>query len=261
MVSVFICEDDKKQRNMMEDVISKYLLMKEWDMKLVLSTANPQDVLDYLSANPNTLGVYFLDVDLNHKLNGIALASEIRKLHDVEGKIIFVTSHAEHAHLTFAYMVEALSYIVKGLTDVVPKIKECLDIASKHLLSNNNVAIKKYQVKVGEKIKMLPFEEIMFLAASEKPHTIVLHLNDGQLTFRGSLSEELGKSDDFFRCHRSYVVNINNIKSIDKKMSLLEMKNGEKILISRRKRDELERILNSDESAKKHAKKLQFNLS
>lgn len=54
----------------------------------------------------------FLDIQLEADINGIKLASEIRK-HDPVGNIIFVTSHSELTYLTFVYKVAAMDFILK----------------------------------------------------------------------------------------------------------------------------------------------------
>lgn len=107
MLSVFICEDDPKQRERLEKVVTDYIMIEALDMELTLSADNPIEVLNYLEEHPKTTGLYFLDVDLKHEMSGIALASEIRERDD-SGKIVSVTTHGELSYLTFIYKVEAI---------------------------------------------------------------------------------------------------------------------------------------------------------
>ena len=235
MISIFICEDDQKQREELEKIVENYLMSEDLDMKLALSTENPQDVLDYMEEHPNTLGIYFLDIDLQHEMNGIELGGLIRKNYDAHGKIIFITTHGERAYLTFMHKVEALDFVIKGLDDIASKVQACIKVANHHLSVNKANPINVYQVKIGERIYRVPYEEIMFFESSEKPHNLILHLDNGQLEFRASIREVVEKSPVFFRCHKSYVINKNNVKEVDKKAGIIEMVNGEKILISLRK--------------------------
>ena len=162
MLSVFICEDVISQKKQLEKYIKDYIMMEELDMELVLSTDNPYDILAYLKANPNTIGLYFLDVDLKSDITGIGLASEIREL-DVLGNIVFVTTHGELTYLTFVYKVEAMDYIIKDTPEKICKrIQECLDIANKRHLNDQNSEKKLFKIKTGSSVRYIDHSEIMF---------------------------------------------------------------------------------------------------
>lgn len=112
MLSVFVCEDDKIQREKLEKIIRNVIMIEELEMEFTLSTGDIKELLE-LVKKLEPIGLYFLDVDLQQELNGIELASEIRK-YDTFGKIVFLTSHTELMPLAFQYRVEALDYIIKS---------------------------------------------------------------------------------------------------------------------------------------------------
>jgi len=250
MISIFICEDDYKQRKELEKIISNYIIIEDMEAKIALSTGDPQEILDYLKIRPGIIGMYFFDVNLNNQMNGISLAAEIRKNYDVEGKIVFVTAHGEHAYLTFMYKVEALDYIVKDRDDVSKKVLECIKIANDQLQNQGGRKRNIFCTKIGDKIRMIPCEEIMFFESSDKAHNVILHLENGQLEFRSSINKILEEYDMFFRSHRSYVVNMDNIHHINRERGEIEMYSGEKALISQRRLKPLE-----EELAKRNRKK------
>ena len=111
MIKIFICEDNKNQQEKFKDIISNIIIIENYDMEIELVTENPYEVLEHIKEN-TTSGLYFLDVDLHSKINGIQLAEKIRK-YDPRGFIVFVTTHAEMSYLTFMYKVEAMDYIIK----------------------------------------------------------------------------------------------------------------------------------------------------
>lgn len=41
MISIIICEDDWRQRQMLETYVKNYIMMESLDMELVFSTGNP----------------------------------------------------------------------------------------------------------------------------------------------------------------------------------------------------------------------------
>ena len=91
-MKIFVCEDDPRQRENIVSIIKNYIMIEEKPMELTLATNDPYEVLKQ-SKEMNDIGCYFLDIQLEADMNGIKLASEIRK-HDPVGNIIFVTSHS-----------------------------------------------------------------------------------------------------------------------------------------------------------------------
>ncbi len=95
-------------------------------MKLLISTDNPEELIEQLKKSENT-GLYFLDIDLKSSKNGLMLAKEIRE-YDPRGFIVFITSHSEMSFITFQYKVEALDFILKNDPHQLQhRICECIE--------------------------------------------------------------------------------------------------------------------------------------
>lgn len=213
--NVFVCEDDAAQRALLEKVILNYIALKDYDMKLALSARNPNDVLAHLETNPQQGGIYFLDIDLNHKINGIVLAQTIRES-DLTGWIIFVTTHAELSYLTFRHRVEAMDYIIKGNRDeLIKSIQECIDIAyERH--RNEAIEPEYFRVKTSMGIQKIPLAEILYFETHHVPHKIILHTRNKRIEFRGTLKEVAAMNPAFFPCHKAYVVNTKNVIRVNR---------------------------------------------
>ena len=234
MLSVFLCEDDPCQRSQLEKYIKDYIMIEELDAQLVLSTDNPYDILHYLIFHTNIKGVYFLDVDLKSDITGIGLASKIREI-DAMGKIVFVTTHSELTYLTFLYKVEAMDYIIKDTPgNICQRIQDCLHIANKRYLNDRNTEKKLFKVKVGSQIRGIEHSEIMFFESGLVPHKVILHTFNSQIEFYHTIHELANIGQEFYRCHKSFVVNKTNIKNVDKVGKIIEMVNGEFCLASSR---------------------------
>ena len=245
MLSIFICEDDMKQKEKLEKIITNYVMMEALHMKIALSTDSPTVIIDYLKKNPKTTGLYFLDVDLKHEMTGITLATKIREL-DSLGKIVFVTTHGELSYLTFIHKVEAMDYIVKdNFENIQERVQSCIDVAYERYLDDKHPDKKTYTVKTGKQMLNFPYEEIMFIEASKTPHKLVLHLENGQLDYYGTLKEVEQVIPDFYRCHKSVIVNPKNIKELDKVAREAEMVNGEFCWVSARAMKGLIKIMES----------------
>ena len=237
-LSIFICEDDPKQRKRMEKIVLDYISHKDSDMDLTLSAESPTELLDYVERHPDKQGFYLLDVDLQHEINGIVLASEIRK-YDRFGTIVFVTTHAELSYLTFRYKVEAMDYIIKSESgDMAEKVWACIELASARRL--NADSHQGYQVKIGTRIHHIPLCEITaFESDPAMPGKIILRTKGGRLEFYGTLSEVAESNPFFFRCHQSFVVNAKNVKCIDTSKKEATMIDGSTVFVAVRKIKEL----------------------
>lgn len=240
MLSIFICEDDEAQRSKVETMIKNYIMIDNFDMELKLSTNNPYEIINFLDNHADVRGVYFLDVDLGCDINGIQLGSHIREK-DLDGKIIFITTHSELLVLTFTYKVEALDYILKDDSDVIQKrIYSALKQAQKHCQSDVTPEKNRIKLKVGSQVRVFPLEDIMFIETSSIPHKLTLHLTNSTIDFYGKINEMESLAPVMFRAHKSYVLNTDKIDTIDKSNREITMINGETCLLSVRQLKKLE---------------------
>ena len=240
MLSVIICEDDPKQRKRIETIVLEHAASKDYEMNLAFSTYNPVEVLAYLEKNPLKNGLYILDVDLGHNMNGIALAAEIREK-DLRGTIVFITTHAELTYLIFQFKVEAMDYIIKdALGNFRTQIEACIDVAyQRHLQGNIPKEGEVYQCKVGSQIRNIPFRDILFFESHTTPGKIILRTKNTRFEHYGALRDVEHLGPTFFRCHQSFVVNLKNIELVDKSTYEVRMEGGSRIFVASRKMTEL----------------------
>jgi len=241
MLSIFICEDEFTQQEIGK-IIENYIMIEDLDMELVLTTDNPKIVLEYVKNKSVTGGLYFLDADLNHEIDGIELAVQLRLL-DPLGKIVFVTVHGELAFSTFKHKIEALDYIVKdaNLEDLKSKIVQCVQIAHDRQLTYKHYFV----IKTAARSEIIPLREIMYFETSPVRNQLLLHLDNRKLHFRGTMKEVESHSPAFIRVHHAIVANKHSIKFIDAKRMEIEFVNGEKCLVSVRKLNALEKALSN----------------
>lgn len=234
MLRIFVCEDNKEQREKFSKIIEDVILIEDYDMELTLSTESPDELIDYIGKNDGS-GLYFLDIDLKASVNGIELAAKIRE-HDPRGFIVFVTTHAEMSYLTFIYKVEAMDYIIKdNYTNIKERIHQCIEDANKKYSSKTNDLQKVFTIKVDDKIINMEYNKILFFETSPTIHKVIVHALDRQIEFYAKMKDIEEKLDQrFYRCHKSYIVNKDNIKDIDLSNRCIHMVNGEECFISTR---------------------------
>ena len=239
MLNIFVCEDNAAQRRTIVQTIQNTVLMDELDMQLVLDAEDPYVLLEKVKTSQNT-GIYFLDIDLGSSMNGMKLAQQIR-LFDPRGFIIFITAHSELSYMTFQYRVEAMDFVLKdNPAEAKVKIRECLLNAMERYSLQTNKTHKVYTIETGGRKISIDYDDIFFFETSGNIHKVILHAKDRQIEFSGTIKEltnTLGGS--FVRCHRSFLVNKNNIKETDAKNRIIYFANGETCLMSTRMMKEL----------------------
>lgn len=234
MLNIFVCEDDDAQRRSIVQTIQNTVLIEELDMELVLDAADPYVLLEKVRASQNT-GIYFLDIDLGSSINGMKLAQQIR-LSDPRGFIIFITAHSELSFMTFQYRVEAMDFVLKdNPAEAKVKIRECLLNAMERYTLQTNRTHKVYTTWIGGRKINVDYDDIFFFETSSNIHKVILHAKDRQIEFSSTMKELTSTlGDNFVRCHRSFLVNKNNIKEVDAKKRIIYFTNGETCLMSTR---------------------------
>lgn len=194
----------------------------------------------------------FLDIQMP-KINGF----EMLELIDQPPPVIFTTAFDEYA--IKAFEEHAIDYLLKPFT------KERFDKAvqkwmdqqqankpkqnTKQLLESLQSLSPKNErvvVKTGNKIKIIPVNDIIFLAADDD--YVKIHTAEGSFLKNRTMAyfEKLLGEEDFVRVHRSYIVKINEITRIDpyeKESHLAILKSGEKIPVSKTGYPRLRQVL------------------
>ena len=174
--------------------------------------------------NANAFDIILLDI-MMPLADGIEVARELRAF-DEEVKIVFLTSSNEFA--CESYAVKADNYLLKN-TDPSALLR-CLDELERQTREKGQRAIS---IKGAWTVHHVRLASVEYLEAHNK--TVRIVLSDGGVIestekFR-TLEEKFTLADGFFKCHRSYLVNINHIGSYSP--GEIVMRTGQKIPIAR----------------------------
>jgi two-component system LytT family response regulator len=184
----------------------------------------------------------FLDVQMP-KLTGL----EMLELLDEKPEIIFITAFDQYALQAFEQ--NAVDYLLKPFTtkrlkDAIKRAEERLQsgeqshqpIALQEKLRKGNDAIDRIVVKTGKKIRIIPVEEIHYLQAEDDYVSIHLdhekHLKQKTMKYYESHLDP----KDFVRIHRSYIVRIQFVDSIElyeKDSYIVKLKDGKTLPVSK----------------------------
>ncbi|MFK4784505.1 LytR/AlgR family response regulator transcription factor [Fusobacterium sp. MFO224] len=206
MLNYIIVEDEMPAREEL-----KYFLKKWEELNLIKEFDNPVDTLKYFQ-NKNDIDIVFLDINMP-SIDGVSLAKLLVKLKD-NIKIIFVTAYKEHA--IDAFEIKAFDYILKPYSEErIDKVILDLLNDKREELENKNSLVKKIAVHDEDRLKIIFLNEIYFIEVLDKE--CIIHTKEKYYKSKLNLSkfEEILPRDKFYRCHRSYIVNLNKITEID----------------------------------------------
>ncbi|MBC6004546.1 MAG: LytTR family DNA-binding domain-containing protein [Paeniclostridium sordellii] len=226
---IFICEDNDDQRYSLEKSIVSILENENIKGDIVLSSNSSKKIIDYISENKGR-GVYFLDINIGEDIDGIELARQINNI-DKSAIIIMITSHKDMSHLVFKYHIGAIDYIIKeDYEEVKHRIRECIICANNKMKDSLN---KDYFfIERLDCIDKIKYEDILYFETCKK-RFIGLNTTKSYIEFNGTLKELEKKLDDrFIRCHKSYIVNKNKVRNINKKQRIITMEDGSKCYVS-----------------------------
>ena len=245
MIHIYLCEDNEKQLNRWKDIIEKYLLMNPTESILYCSSSKPEELLS-VRRQSKTIGLYFLDIDLQSNKNGIELAQEIRK-YDPRGYIVFVTTHSEMAVLTFRYKVEAMDFITKDETETLPlQICSCIQNAERNYKTQLDSTNRLLSIKVDKDSLVLDQNDIVAITTSNDSHKITVHTKTGIRQISGSLKEfQATLNSGFCQCNRSTIVNLKHVLKYSREDALLLMNNRETYSVSIRMLGKVQKALNN----------------
>lgn len=219
MINIVICEDELEQRN----IIKKYIndISKGISVKFELLEFESAEEFLLNKIEFKNVDIFILDINMNG-MSGMDLARLIREKDDIS-EIIFVTSLLDY--IQEGYTVRAYRYLLKPIN---------YEELKNHLLSCiNDINKKKDNFMMIENkgiVHKVPINEIMYIEVAKKELTIYAKENSYKTKSSMDKVEKELEKFDFYRCHKSYLVNMKYIETIDKNEIII---NGNKIPVSK----------------------------
>ena len=81
----------------------------------------------------------------------------------------------------------------------------------------------------------VPMRDIYYFATAVTPHKVMLITKTERLEFYANLGDITSVNKKLFSCHRSFLVNLDNISRIDKTQLMIYFENGDSCPVSRLK--------------------------
>src|SRR5450432_4265521 len=179
-------------------------------LELTAQAENPLKAMQLL--NDNEIDIIFLDINMP-KINGI----DFLKSSKTNAIVIMTTAYAEYA--VEAYGLDVLDYLVKPIAfdrflKACNKAKEIREL-KKIAPAQPNKPDDHFFIKCNNQIEKIFYHDLLY--AEAMLNYVMLYTNSKKMmvyvTIR-NLEEQL-PSSIFIKVHKSFIVNINKIKSIE----------------------------------------------
>ncbi|MBC7523245.1 MAG: response regulator transcription factor [Flavobacterium sp.] len=211
MIKCIIVDDEPSAVDILKIYVEKIPYLS-----LQLATTDAIEALTFIQTNQTDL--VFLDINMPD-ISGLDFA----KLTQNKAKIIFTTAYSEFALDSYKY--NAVDYLMK------PVSFDNFLRASQKLLNNNNTPQNKepvpdekepvedyFYVKTERKgkISKVMFKDILYVESLK--NYVAIHTIDKEQIISLLTMKEMDERlpfNDFFRCHKSFMVALDKIKAVD----------------------------------------------
>ena len=180
-------------------------LLNENGIEDITAFDNPIDALKEITKTK--FDAVFLDISMPN-ITGLELADSIIQL-EPKTFIIFQTAYSEFA--LEAYKSGGMGYLVKPIES--SDIKSILE-KIRNFKSSSDEQSKKILGKRGDKLYLIDISDIYYIKADLDE--VIVRIKDADTYVRRKIGdlETLLSGKNFFRVHRSYIVNVDKIKSM-----------------------------------------------
>jgi two-component system LytT family response regulator len=214
---VLIADDDAGMRTVMKHIIGRVQ-----GFSLVGEAANGEEALAMVEkSKPH---VVFLDVEMP-VMTGVDCA---RAIQDMNPAIVIIFATAHDAYMSDAFEVYAFDYLVKPfkverVTQTLERVRERLanraepvGAVPKAITANRKPVDGRLMLRHREGVSFIDLNDILLVQREDRATVLYTRVEDGRYVTGDSLGEMEDRlpKDAFFRCHKSYIINLNHIKDI-----------------------------------------------
>ncbi len=184
-------------------------------LELLAEFDNPIDASEFLQEHEVQL--IFLDINMPD-LSGVEFARTL----DKNSKVIFTTAYDKYA--VEGFQLHALDYLLKPISyevfaNSVKHAKEYFDlVGSKESETPINTNENYLFVKADYQIHRIEFDDILYFEGLKDYVKLYTENSSKSIVFHSTMKslEEKLPLDRFMRVHRSFIVSLNKIKTIER---------------------------------------------
>lgn len=217
MIRVAICDDEAYMSDRIRTMAVDFFHGKNMEVEIRRFSCG-EDLLKY----DKQVDILFLDIQMNG-MDGMETARKLRE-RKFRGFLIFITVLGEMVFQSFE--VQAYDYLVKPVEE-----KHFEKTMERLYVSMQNASEASLLVQKGYESRIISLEDIIYCEIIDRK--IYLNLVSSEVVDYYERIEHLETklAGVFFRCHRSYLINLKHLKSY--KNGIAYMEGGKEIPVSR----------------------------
>ena len=240
MLRTIIIDDEEKARENLDDIIKEYCS----GVEVVAHAESVQGAIEHIvNYQPDLV---FLDIEMKSE-TGFDL---LEKLPEVNFEIIFITAYHEYAVKAFKF--SAIDYLLKPinieeLQNAIKRVsqkkaRESINERFQLFMENLNPSgnsINKIALPTMDGLVFVKIDEIIQCKSLDN-YTEFYQTNGSKILVSKTIKyfEELLSDHNFFRVHRSHLINLDHIKKYLKgEGGYTIMSDGSRVIVSRRKKE------------------------
>lgn len=198
------------------EVVKQFIARTE-SLELGGECFNAEDA--FVELRKGQTDIVFLDVEMPG-MSGIDLVKQL----EVIPQVIMITSRQEYAVDAFNHSLT--DYLVKPIN--YPRFLKAVDKAKQNIATNSSVVETQNNdiyVKADSKIVRLQLNNILFIEALSD--YVIINTPEKKLIVHSTMKgmERKLPTTDFIRVHRSYIVNVKKIDTIEDTTIIMPTKN------------------------------------
>jgi len=235
-IKILVFEDNKMDIAILEDS-----LVNE-NFEITGITCNLDDAIRLYQTLD--FDIVIIDIFINNQPLGIRFA-EIINASPISKPFVFLTSSIDKSIFNMAKTVDPYNYLIKPFNR--SELLFAIELSLENFLQKESAFINQqpvfyneaFFVKEGTSLVKIGLDEIKFITIDGSYCCIITQKGDFIIqTSLSRIMHELPKNM-FLRSHRNFIVNIKKIEKIYLNDNLILMSSGEKILLSRRNKEDL----------------------
>ena len=202
MMKCLVVDDDELSRGILEDLISDTS-----SLELVASCDDPIKAFNIIKESK--IDLLFLDIEMP-KMDGISMLKALSPL----PQVILVTSHDEYAVESHEY--DVTDFVKKPISTA--RFLKAVEKANKRFNTDASLFTTKGEtifIKSDSKLVQINTHKIFWIEALGNYMRVITE--DGKYTILSTMKDVANKlpSDEFVRVHRSFIVRLDKIESIE----------------------------------------------
>lgn len=232
LIRTLIIDDEFPARKLLSEYVSKVP-----NLQLCGTCENAIKAMEVMRTEP--IDLILSDIQMPD-LSGLELVKSMKE----KPLVIFTTAYAEYA--IDSYELEAVDYLLKPIS--FPRFLQAINKVTERIKAKRKETVPEstergfFMVKADYKLYKIDYDNLLYVEGQSE--YVTFHMKDKRrITAYYSLKklEEELPANDFMRIHKSYIVSLSNIESVEGNMVSI---NGQKLAIGKNYKDALLSALN-----------------